>query len=310
MTPGYRALRESAAWMDVSGRGKIVLSGTDAARLLHALSTNHIQSLAPSQGCYAFFLDAQGHILADAYILRRAKDFLLDTEPELAGKLLGHLDRYIVADDVTLEEETAKFATLAVEGPAAEEVLRRLGIDPPQAYGSHVEWGSWMVVGAGTTGAGGWIFIGPAAQKVELVNKLEQAGALEATAEDARVVRLEHGKPRYEEDISEAHLPQETQALHAVHFNKGCYLGQEIVERVRSRGRVKRKLVRLEIEGTASPGSGTVFEGGQITSAAFSPALGKVVALAYVNTDLLEADGEIVVQGLRARIFPPWRPST
>jgi folate-binding protein YgfZ len=99
----------------------------------------------------------------------------------------------------------------------------------------------------------------------------------QATAEDRRIVRLEHGKPRYGEDISDATLPQESQQMHAVSFNKGCYLGQEIVERIRARGQVHRKLEKLEYEPGQAPEA-------QITSEALSPATGRMVALGYVRS--------------------------
>ena len=99
MTAGYRALREEAAWVDLSDRGKIRVTGEDRARLLHAMCTNHIEQLKPGQGCYAFFLNAQGRILADANILCFEDHLLLDTEPESRYGLYEHLDRYIIADD-------------------------------------------------------------------------------------------------------------------------------------------------------------------------------------------------------------------
>jgi len=129
----------------------------------------------------------------------------------------------------------------------------------------------------------------PAATKASCIALLESAGAVPATADEARIVRLEHGKPRYGEEIFDTTLPQETGQMQAVHFTKGCYLGQEIVERIRSRGHVNRQLVKLQIAGVAPlpPGtrllSGTA-EAGEIASSAYSPALGKVVALAYVRS--------------------------
>ena len=100
---GYQALRESAAWIDLSGRGKIRVTGEDRARLLHAMTTNDVQNLKPGDACYAFFLNAQGRILADVNILCFEDHFLLDTEPETARKVFEHLDKFIIADDVTLE---------------------------------------------------------------------------------------------------------------------------------------------------------------------------------------------------------------
>jgi aminomethyltransferase len=119
------------------------------------------------------------------------------------------------------------------------------------------------------------------------VDRLEAAGAVGASAEDARLARIENGKPRYGEDIRETSLPQETQQMHAVSFTKGCYLGQEIVERIRAQGRVNKKLMRVVLEGGEAPAAGTktTVEGAEaeVTSAVVSPDSGEVVALAYVR---------------------------
>src|SRR5579862_5203123 len=124
MTPGYEALHAGASWLDLSARGRIYAAGEDRARLLHAMVTNHIEQLKPGDGCYAFFLNAQGRILADANILCFEDHLLLDTEPETRGKLMEHLDRYIIADDVALEDVTDALSTVAVEGPEAGGVLK------------------------------------------------------------------------------------------------------------------------------------------------------------------------------------------
>ena len=130
---GYAALREDAAWLDLSGRGKIRAGGEDRARLLHAMTTNQVEALRPGEGCYAFFLSAQGRILADVNILCFEDYLLLDTEPETRTKVYEHLDRYIIADDVTLEDQTDQIATLAIEGPNAAAALAELGAPIPAA---------------------------------------------------------------------------------------------------------------------------------------------------------------------------------
>ncbi|MGA2879892.1 MAG: folate-binding protein [Bryobacteraceae bacterium] len=285
---GYEALRNHAAWIDLSARGKIKLTGEDRARLLHAMTTNHIQQLTPGTGCYAFFLNDKGRVLADANILCRPDYFLLDIEPETRQPLYQHLDRFIIADDVTLEDATDAIATIAVEGPQAADVLQRTGAPIPEAEYSSEDWGTSFVARLNSTGSTGLFIFAPASEKAALISRLETAGAEPADAEAARVVRLEHGKPRYSEDISERFLAQEANQPHALHFSKGCYLGQEIVERVRSRGQIHRVLKPLTLETTEPPAPGTKLElngtGAEITSAAYSPALGKVVALAYVRT--------------------------
>ncbi len=282
---GYEALRDRAAWMDLSSRGKIQLTGEDRARLLHAMSTNHIQQLMPGTGCYAFFLNDKGRVLSDANVLCRPDFFLLDVEPESRQPLYQHLDRYIIADDVTLEDVTDLTATIAIEGPQAAQVMERAGAPVPEAEYSSLEWGDALVARLNSTGSDGFFIFTPTAQKAALISRLEGSGAEPADAQAARVVRLEHGKPRYGEDISERFLAQEANQPQALHFSKGCYLGQEIVERVRSRGQIHRVLKPLTLEAKDPPAPGTKFEdASEITSSAYSPALGKVVALAYVRT--------------------------
>jgi len=268
---GYEALRQAAAFMDVSGRGRIRAMGEDRKRLLHAMTTNHVEQMQPGETLYAFFLNAQGRILADVWIRCAEDHLLLDVEPEQRRKVYEHLDRYIIADDVALEDVTEATAEIAVEGPQSDSAPR---------FG--------LVLAGGLTGQPGFRMVVPAADKASVLEALRAAGVVEASPEEARTVRIENGVPRYGEDINEAHLVHETQQLHAVHFNKGCYLGQEIVERVRARGQVHRKLYPLRIETTLPPPAGEkVFSGGEeagvITSAAWSPAQGCVRALAYLR---------------------------
>jgi aminomethyltransferase len=285
---GYDALRNRAAWIDLPARGKIKLTGEDRTRLLHSMTTNHIQQLTPGTGCYAFFLNDKGRVIADANVLCRPDYFLLDVEPETREPLYQHLDRFIIADDVTLEDATATLATIAVEGPQAAEVMQRAGAPVPEADYSTVDWEDMLVARLNSTGSSGFFIFAPVAEKAALISRLEAAGAEPADAEAARIVRLEHGKPRYSEDISERFLAQEANQPHALHFSKGCYLGQEIVERVRSRGQIHRVLKPVTLETTDPPAPGAKLDlngiAAEITSAAYSPALGKVVALAYVRT--------------------------
>jgi folate-binding protein YgfZ len=308
---GYDELRSGAAWLDVSGRGKIRMAGEDRARLLHAMTTNHVQQLTPGTGCYAFFLTVQGRILADVNVLCRHDSFLLDTEPQTLEKLLEHLDKFIIADDVTLEDLTPALATIALEGPMSSDLLNSAGIPVPENhYGASAEWGLALVARLSVTGSPGFFVIMPVAEKDGFLRKIEAAGATPADGEAFRIVRLEHGKPRYGDDISERYLAQEANQMHAMHFHKGCYLGQEIVERLRSRGLISRVLTALEIEGQRPPESGTKLQAGgasvaEITSAAYSPALGKVVAMGYVRVDHAEPGTEMASGELRARVRNP-----
>jgi aminomethyltransferase len=303
---GYEQLRESAAWFDLTGRGKIKLTGEDRARLLHAMTTNDIQHLEAGQGCYAFFLNAQGRILADANVLCFEDHFLLDTEPEVAAKLYEHLDKYIIADDVMLEDLTPALTTIAVEGPRSAEALA-VGAPVPVAKYAHTPWGSRIVAHFDYTGSGGFFVIAPLAEKQDVIREI---GVPEADGEAYETVRIERGKPRYGPDISERYLSQETNAMHALHFQKGCYLGQEIVERVRSRAQIHRRLWPVVIEGAEVPQAGAKLMAGEkpaaeITSAAYSPGLGMVAALAYVRVEFEHPGTELQFGDHWARVVEP-----
>lgn len=292
-TPAYTALRESAAWRDLSARGRIRITGEDRARLLHAMSTNHVQGMQPGDVLYTYFLNAQGRIIADANLLCFEDHLLLDTEPELRTMLYEHLDRYIIADDVTLEDVTESMDCVSMEGPEAAAVLKRLDAPVPEMANSWLAWGDRIVARMDTTGAGGFTLYGPR----------PALDIPQASDEEARTVRIENGRPRYGEEITERYLVQEASQMHAIHFSKGCYLGQEIVERVRSRGQVHRLLRRVEIEGVDIPEPGTkLTKDGQpaaeIATAVYSPALHKVIAMAYVRTPYADP-GSILDGGIR-----------
>jgi len=301
----YQALREHAAWLDLSGRGKIRATGEDRARLLHAMTTQQVEQMKPGEGAYAFFLNAQGRILGDVNLFCFEDYFLLDTEPETRQKLFEHVDRYIIADDVTLEDLTEQMVTIAVEGPQAASVLEKLGAPIPEAPYQTRAWGDRIIARVSSTGSEGFFVFLPISGKRELAGQL--AGVPEASAAEARLVRIEHGRPRYGEEITERYLVQETGQTHAVNFTKGCYLGQEIVERVRSRAQIHRVLRSLEIDASDAPAAGTKLTSGgadaaEIASSAFSPALAKVVAMAYVRVQFTEPGTELQLGDARVRV--------
>jgi tRNA-modifying protein YgfZ len=295
MTDGYRALRESAAWFDLSMRGRIRATGEDRKRLLHAMTTNHVEGLEPGQGLYAFFLNAQGRVLADAIILCAEDHLLISTEPETRQSVFAHIDRFIIADDVTLEDVTESSCEFAIEGPLASERLASLGAPVPEAEYNACEWNDVIVLRASATGQPGLRLIAPI-DKQSVLQTLLASAVPEASAGDVLAVRLENGRPRYGDDITERYIAHETGQLRALHFQKGCYLGQEIVERVRSRGLVNRQLTPLTISGTAIPARGDkILDGakevGEVTSAAWSPAGNSVRALAYLRLEARKSAG-------------------
>ncbi len=135
MSEGYEALRRGAAFLDVSARGRIVARGRDRARLLHNLTTNEVKKMTPGSGCYAFLLSPQGRIQADLHLLCFDDHFLIETEPELREKVFQHIRRYIIADQVELEDVTAQTAEIALEGPAAAALLA--AAERARSPGSH-----------------------------------------------------------------------------------------------------------------------------------------------------------------------------
>ncbi len=304
---GYSALHEAAAWFDVSARGKIHATGADRQSFLHNISSNAIEGLSAGQGTRAFFLNAHGQIQADAFLYVAADHVLLDTEPESGASLVEHLEKFIIMDDVTLEDQTDSLAELALEGPLAEEVAGRLVPRLPADDYDHLSTDAVRIIRNSFTGQAGFQFLIPAAQKDEWARRFEQAGAVAATAQECRVVRVENQVARHGEDFFATSLPHESQRLDRVSFTKGCYLGQEIVERVRSRGQVNRKLVGLEIEGEAPPESGTEvqFGGkpvGKLSSPVYSPKLARVVSFAILRREAAEPGTAIEVAGRAGRV--------
>jgi len=273
MSHGYEALRNGAAWLDLDARGRITARGRDRVRLLHSLTTFDVKKMQTGDACYAFLLNPQGRIQADFDMLALADSFLLDTEPELREKLFQLIKRYIIADQVELEDVSAGLSSVGVEGPTADAIALPAG--------------DFVKAPFRVTGQPGFRVYCKPEERSALIRHLEAAGAVAASAADARLVRMENGKPRYGEDIRDTSLPQETQQMQAVSFNKGCYLGQEIVERIRALGQVHKKLERFELEGAEPPAPGTRLNvdgaEAEITSAIFSPRLNKVVAMGYVR---------------------------
>lgn len=281
---GYKALHSSSAWRNAGARGRIRMVGEDRARLLHAMTTNNVQELKPGEGCYAFFLNAQGRIQADAVILCFEDSLLLDVEPETRQKIYDHLDKFIIADDVQLEDVTETTSYIEVGGPQAEATLRALGAPVPETDFHSAEWGNRTIYRLDEER---FRILTTPGDQADLTARLGEEAADEAW----NIWRLERGIPRYGQDITERHLLQETRQTHAVSFTKGCYLGQEIVERVRSRGQVHKNLAPVEI---AAPEvtineilDETGAKAGELMSRAYSPALEKTVGLAYLRTDQL-----------------------
>ena len=282
----YDTLHRTAAWIDLSDRGKIRVTGRDRVRFLHNLLSNDVKGLSPGQSSYHFLLNAQGRIQGDANLFVYEDRMLIDCEPEMTGRIIAHLRRYIIGDQVGLEDATAGMATIAVEGPGAAEAAAEA-----PACSLTGETGRWFLVG-----------------RNEANGLVARLGLPEATAAEARIVRVENVIPRYGEDFFETTLPQETQQTRAICFTKGCYLGQEIVERIRARGQVHKLLVRVGIDGADPPAAGSPVnasgqQAGTLTSPVYSPGLGHSLGLAILRRELAEPGAALEVAGRAARVL-------
>lgn len=325
------ALTKGAAVHDLGWMRRVAVRGLDRFRWLSGMVSNTVNDLFPNTGAWNFVLTAQGRIQGDLAVWRRGEEsspvrrkpktlrpasadssggtpFAGESglEVEIAAdqydRLLTHLNRYIIMDDVELvplgEEQGSEGdgqAAIGLTGPLAHEVLERVGL-PEFAQpltGKSVEWNGWDVRILRNYGllAPHYEFFLPAAGLGKLWPCLRAAGAEPVGCAALEAFRIAEAIPFYGIDIFERDLPQETSQMRALHFNKGCYLGQEIVERIRSRGNVHRHLRPMEIFG-ATPAAGIELKlegavAGHITSAAELKLAGgtRVFALGMVKAE-------------------------
>lgn len=272
------------------------------------MTTNHVQQMKPGDGLYAFFLNAQGRILADVNIFCFDDHLLLDTENCTRETVFTHLDQYIIADDVTLIDVTEDTFCLGLEGPTASQVAGSAGIPAPHRRFSHVRAGDYTIAALSSTGSQGVRIFGASAHRDEVIRLLEGSGAIFASDAEAEAARIENFVPRFGLDITDLTLPQETQQTHALHFQKGCYLGQEIVERIRSRGHVNKLLMGFRSQGTTAPlpGAKLLLEGkptGEVTSA--TAINGSTFGLAYVRVPGARSGAMAEIDGHAVELFAP-----
>ena len=307
---GYAALRDAAALVDRSTPGRIVLTGADRRGYLQGLLTNDIEALTPGTGCYAAMLNAHGRMLTDMRVLELGDRLLLDVPRGIAAAIRDHLDRFVFSEDVQVEDVSASVADVGVYGPAALEVLQHAGVEgsaPSELFASaRVRLGgseAWLVR-SDEIGIPGYDLIVGTQARNSMIAALAAAGAVQATADDVEIVRIESGRPRFGVDMDGETIPLEAGLEErAISRTKGCYVGQEVIVRVQDRGhgRVARRLVGLTLPADcALPAAGAplVAAGkdiGRITSATFSPALARPAALGYVHRDFADPGTSVIV---------------
>ena len=319
----FQTLLSGCGLYDLGGRAKITVTGSDRVRWLNGMATNNVRDLASGHGVYAFLLNAQGRIQADLYVFQREESLLVDTERGQREKVLQLFDHYIIADDVEIADVSDKLTALGLTGPESRKVLERAGIAVPDL--ASLELCSpkcncacdclqcTLVRGDDSAGMSYQIWLAPDKLK-STWDALVAAGATPVGADALELRRISLGIPKFGVDIRERDLPQETGQTRALNFTKGCYLGQEIVERIRSRGAVHRNFTVFVVEGTLpEPGTKIVAasekdekEVGEITSSAILPLPDgdRAVALGYLRRQAAEKDLQAGTAKLKPASLP------
>lgn len=312
------ALRTGCGVYDLGFRAKISLTGADRVRWLNGMVTNNIRDLATGHGVYAFLLNPQGHILGDLYAYNQGESILVDTDCAQAEKILSTFDHYIIMDDVEVKNLGDEVTTIGVAGPKSVDILKKAGVDIPdlQALQLHTiqcdcDCGCLdCTVVRGDEPAGDSYEIWLSSEHVRpLWDALVKAGATPVGSQAIEMHRITSGIPRYGIDIRERDLPQETEQARALNFNKGCYVGQEIVERIRSRGAVHRKFSGFLADAAVVPGAKIVAgekEVGEITSTAsvHLDGMEKNIALGYIRREVGTPGREVRIGMVAAKVAP------
>jgi len=308
----HAALRESAGVLDLSFRSRICLTGADRARFLHGQVTNDVNRLRAGEGCYAAITTAKGKMESDLNIYALQDELLLDFEPGLTQKISQRLEKFIVSDDVQVVDVAPLYGLLSVQGPKAAEAINALGIFPelPAKEFQSVKVSDAMLgeIYLMNQSRGFDLFVptdslGTVADK--LIAAAKSLGGRACGWDALEIARIEAGLPRFGADMDESNIPLECGIeSRAVSYQKGCYIGQEVINRIHSIGHVNKELrgLRLADELKSLPAKGDKLfhdgkEAGYVTSAVKSPALNANIALGYVRREVNAPGTELLLRG-------------
>jgi folate-binding protein YgfZ len=298
--PGYDALLWGAAWVRRTDRGVVRLRGADRVTWLQGLVTNDVSAIAAGQRIYSAYLTPQGRMITDLWVVATPDTLLLDVPAALASSLVARLDGLIFAEDVQIDDASRGMAVLHIFGaPATDgtdaDTAGTDGTDAATDF-TDAQMTGWLEIGDATFGVPSRVAYVPV-QEVDQFASKRLGSHLEVGLDALDVLRVEAGVPRFMVDMTEDTIPLEAGLEdRAISFTKGCYVGQEIIVRVTTRGggRVARKLVGLRLEdGAGPPPAGAAVHAGEravgrVTSAVFSPRCAGVIALGYVHRDFTE----------------------
>src|SRR5208282_6733753 len=314
-----RRARESASLFDTNYHAIFELAGADRARYLNAVTSGDIKSLTPGHGALGLLLNAQGHILAELETYALEDRFLILSHASVAARTLETLEKFIIMDDCALTDASSQWVTCALEGPRAAGVLRSVSgvalseLAPLDHQEAQIAGVPCRIFHRSHFDLPGAEILAPA----QAISNVWQA-LLEAARADAggpigwqalNSLRIDAGVRWFGYDFDDTVIPQEA-GLETTHisYTKGCYTGQEIVERVRSRGRLNRWLVLLEFAGAALPEPGAKLmadgkEWGQVTSCAFSPARNSKIGFGYLRREHNSPGSVLECAGGTARVL-------
>lgn len=303
----YRTATRIGGYSDRPDRALIEVAGKDRAEWLSNLVTNVVKTLQPGEGNYAFAVSIKGRTIFDLNILVIEDRLWLDVDHRWKDTALRHFDRYIITEDVRLSDITSRHARLAIVGPRAREIVAEAGfgnlvpMSQLQHVGGTIDGMPVRMLRHDFIGLPGAEFILPADSPTvqeQLIGLARSRGLVSLDSETLEILRIEAGIPASVVDIDEDVVPPETgQVERGISYHKGCYLGQEVIERMRSHGILARQFVGLKIETSAASSSGAAAvpprgaviranekEIGRVTSACWSEALAAPLALGYVKT--------------------------
>jgi folate-binding protein YgfZ len=293
------------------------LTGADRVRFLHGQVTNDVKKLRAGEGCYAAITTAKGKMEGDLNIFNLQDELLLDFEPDLMEKISARLEKFIVADDVQIVDAAPHYGLLSVQGPKAEEIVRSLKLFseiPVKQFNSvkisDATLGEIYLVNNPRPGTGGFDLFVPnnslGAVADKLIASAKQIGGRACGWTAFETARIEAGVPRFGADMDETNIPLECGIeSRAIAYNKGCYIGQEVINRIHSVGHVTRELRGLlladDLKTLPARGEKLFFNGketGHVTSAVKSPALNANIALGYVRREANQIGSELTLQGM------------
>ncbi len=307
-TSEYSVVRDGGAGLiDLSSRCQILVSGSDAEMFLNGLITNDMKTLARKKWMPAAFVNVQGRLLASVRIFSARKMFLIDTEAATYETVCKLLERFTPAGDFRLREIRNAMPTFSVQGSRATEIIgkvlgpRASAVDNHNVVRARLRDVTIFVIRATHTAEDGYDLLTEPEKDFELRDALVAAGAMPVSNETFETLRIEAGVPLYGIDMDENNVVTETNLDDAVSFTKGCYLGQEIIVRIKHRGHVAKKLSGVVLDdSTPVPRNSKIIssegkEIGRVTSSTFSPRLDRAIALGYLKYDYLAAGTEVKV---------------